>query len=102
MSWQATAWAVKRVTGSPQRKLLLLTLANYADDLGYCWPSQKTLSDDTEQSSDTVQRHLKRLAADGHLTIEQRARASGRWPALAYRLSMSEPSTMPQPAARSN
>lgn len=101
MSWQATAWAEKRVTGSPASKVLLLVLANYADDLGYCWPSQATLAAGTEQSPDTVQRQLKRLAAGGHITIEKRPRASGRWPALAYRLNMAEPSTEPQIAARS-
>jgi hypothetical protein len=100
MSWQATAWAEKRVTGSPARKVLLLVLANYANDLGYCWPSQATLAAGTEQSPDTIQRQLKRLAADGHITIEKRPRASGRWPALAYRLNMAEPSTEPQIAAR--
>lgn len=103
MSWQATAWAEKRITGSPARKVLLLVLANYANDLGYCWPSQATLAAGTEQSPDTVQRQLKRLAADGHITIEKRARASGRWPALAYRLNMAEPAnTEPQNAARSD
>jgi hypothetical protein len=52
MSWQATAWAEKQVTGSPARKVLLLVLANYADEDGICWPSQETLAKGTEQSLD--------------------------------------------------
>ena len=40
MSWQATAWALRQKTGSSGCKLLLLTLANYADDTGCCWPGQ--------------------------------------------------------------
>jgi len=98
MSWKAIAWAVKQKTGWPARKLLLLMLANYADDGGYCWPSQRTLRDATELSLDTIQRNLKRLADDGLIWIESRPRTSGRWPALAYRLNML---TEPHRAARS-
>lgn len=103
MSWQATSWAQNRKTGSAARKAILLVLANYADEVGYCWPGQKTLSNATELSPDTVQRQIKKLAADGHITIEKRPRASGRWPAFAYRLHMHEPAiTEPHGAARSS
>jgi hypothetical protein len=98
MSWQATAWAERQKTGSPARKVLLLVLGNYADEDGYCWPSQKTLSKGTEQSVDTVRRNANRLQADGFIAIEQRPRRGGRWPKLAYKLLMQ---TGPQTAARS-
>ena len=97
MSWQATAWAEKQVTGSPARKVLLLVLANYADEGGYCWPSQKTLAAGTEQSLDTVQRQLKRLAADGFVTVTKRQRLGGHWEGHAYQLNMKM--TEPQNAA---
>jgi hypothetical protein len=58
VSWKATAWALGQTTGAARRKLLLLALANYADETGVCWPSQETLARDTEQSVDTVQRQL--------------------------------------------
>ena len=61
MSWKATAWAIRQTTGSSGRKVLLLALANYADEHGVCWPSQETLARNTEQSVDTVQRQLKKL-----------------------------------------
>jgi hypothetical protein len=102
MSWQATAWAEKQVTGSPARKVLLLVLANYADEYGRCWPSQATLSEGTEQSIDTVQRQSKRLQADGHISIERRARKGGHWPGFVYQLNMpNRRVTEPQNAARS-
>jgi Helix-turn-helix domain len=101
MSWQATAWAEKQKTGSPARKVLLLVLANYANDQGYCWPSQATIAAGTEQSLDTVQRNLKKLEADGLIIIERRRRASGQWPALSYRLVMPiDDLTVPQNAVR--
>lgn len=101
MSWQATAWAEKQKTGSPSRKVLLLILANYADEHGICWPSQETISAGTEQSIDTVQRQTKRLVEDGFMVMEKRARASGRWPAYTYRLNMKNGEfTEPQNAAR--
>ena len=102
MSWQATNWAGKQRTGSPARKLLLLVLANYADENGVCWPSQETLANDTEQSVDTVQRNAKKLAAAGLVTIERRERKGGRWPKLVYILPLpKEEVTGPQNAARS-
>jgi hypothetical protein len=88
MSWQATAWAEKQKTGAPARKVLLMILANYADENGLCWPSQARLADGTEQSIDTVQRHLRKLAADGHIKIWKRARFGGRWPGHNYQLAM--------------
>jgi hypothetical protein len=102
MSWQGTAWAEKQKTGSPARKVLLLVLANYADEYGRCWPSQATLSEGTEQSTDTVQRQLRALAADGHISIEKRERRGGHWPAHAYQLNMpNRRIAEPQNAARS-
>jgi Helix-turn-helix domain len=88
MSWQATSWAIKQKTGSPARKVLLLAMANYADEYGRCWPSQATLADNTEQSIDTVQRQSRRLERGGHIKIEKRARICGRWPGHVYQLAM--------------
>src|SRR5690606_24074305 len=63
--------------------------------------SQETLAKGTEQSVDTVQRNLKRLALDGHITIARRPRARGRWPSLCYQLNMFEPATACDVEARS-
>src|SRR5262245_26467190 len=98
MSWRATAWAEKQKTGSPGCKLLLLVLANYADERGLAWPSQRTLSEGTEQSVDTVQRNTKRLVNGGFITAVKIPRAGGQWPSLGYQLNMF---TGPQNAARS-
>jgi hypothetical protein len=99
MSWQATAWAQRQSTGSSGRKALLLILANYADDQGICWPSQETLAKDTEQSVDTVQRQLRKLAELGLIETMKRPQGRGRWPSRTYQLNMLK-STEPQNAAR--
>src|ERR1700730_1350095 len=88
MSWQATAWAVRQKTGSAGCKLLLLTLANYADDTGCCWPGQDTLKNDTEQSLDTIQRQLKKLETLGLVRKVPRPMGPGRWSSRTYFLNM--------------
>jgi len=103
VSWQATAWAVRQATGSPSRKLILLTLANYADASGVAFPGQDTLAKDTEQSVDTVQRQLKQLADLGLIRIEKRTQFKGRWAGRLYFLNMPVAEmSEPQIAARSD
>lgn len=103
MSWQATAWAERQVTGSPARKVLLLVLANYADEYGVCWPSQEVLSRGTEQSLDTIQRQLRVLAKMGLIMVAARPMGRGRWPGRTYKLNMSvAETTEPQTAARTD
>lgn len=102
MSWEATAWAAKQVTGSAASKLTLLALANYADASGVCWPTQETLARDTEQSIDTVQRRLKMLVNLGLVRIETRAGRRGQWDGKLYHLAMGVAEmTKPQFAVRS-
>jgi hypothetical protein len=103
MSWQATAWAVKQRTSTAGCKLLLLTLANYADDTGCCWPGQESLKKDTGQSLDTIQRQLKRLQADGLIRKIIRPMGPGRWPGRTYFLNLTVAEiSKPQSAAQSD
>ncbi len=54
--------------GSATRKLILLKLADNADDSGRCWPSQKYLTEACEISERSLRDHLKRLEEDGFIT----------------------------------
>lgn len=72
MSVQAITWALKQKTGSPSAKAILLALANYAGSDGDCYPSQERLSDDTEQSVDSVQRRLRELETAGFIYRQHR------------------------------
>jgi hypothetical protein len=88
MSWRATAWAIGQTTGKAGRKLLLLALANYADEDGICWPSQATLARDTEQSVDTVQRQIVALEELTLLKRERMPKRRGHWQGYLYKLPL--------------
>lgn len=49
------------------RLLLLLAMADYADDNGYCWPSIDTLAQKTRMSSRTVMRAIDDLISDAEI-----------------------------------
>lgn len=95
MSVQAISWALSVQTGSPGAKLVLVALANYADQHGVCWPSQALLVRQTEQSMDSVQRRLAELVERGLLGKKIRRRQS-----TLYQLLMPE-AKKPQDAVSS-
>ena len=72
MSFSALSWASKQKTGSGTTKLVLLCLANYADDKNSCFPSYKTLIAFTEFSRMTIVTSLKKLQEKGFITINNR------------------------------
>src|SRR4249919_1556589 len=49
-------------------KLVLLALADCANDEGHCWPSMATLSKKCSKSDRTIQACVKMLCVKGHLT----------------------------------
>ena len=65
MSVEAISWASKQRTGSPGAKLVLIALANYANERNECWPSQATMAEWTEQSDRTIRTHLAALESMG-------------------------------------
>jgi hypothetical protein len=62
---------------SPSEKLLLLALANYADENMKCYPSQRRLADDTCLSDRTIRSLLAALEARQMLSRTQRSRPDG-------------------------
>jgi len=60
--------AVWAVTLPDSEKLVLLALADCANDEGDCWPSMATLARKCSKSDRTVQASIKELVAKGHLT----------------------------------
>ncbi|WP_371346059.1 helix-turn-helix domain-containing protein [Ancylobacter sp. IITR112] len=93
MSVEAITWANKQRAGSPGAKLVLLALANYADEDGYCYPSQATLATVTEMSRDSIARHMKALEALGLLAREGRFDKTGRRTTDMVRLLVSPQGT---------
>jgi hypothetical protein len=54
----------------PTDKLVLLALADNANDEGFCWPSIRTLESKTSLSNRTVRYSIKRLKENGHLVTQ--------------------------------
>lgn len=78
------AWAQDLPMGG---KLLLVKLADQANDDGECWPSKRKLIEDTGLSSTTVKRWLRQLAEDGLISRSDRRDASGRSRSNLYTLN---------------
>lgn len=63
----------------PTEKLLLLSLADQANDDGVAWPSIESISKKTGVSERTVFRHLVSLEELGHLHREHRVGTSSKY-----------------------
>lgn len=77
MSFEAMKWASQQKAGGSTNKLVLLMLANYADQDYKCFPSIKKLAALTECSPDTVRRAVHSLRNKGILEIKERYEAFG-------------------------
>jgi len=64
--------AMKTKVGNPLRKLVLIKLADNANDVGECWPSYQHIADQCEIDRSTVRRHIKHLEEQHLLKIENR------------------------------
>ena len=77
MSFVAIRWAFKQ-TASHRDKLVLLALANRANEQGHCWPSMKTIGIDCGMSRHTVLRSVDRLRKLGLISTEERKNKDGK------------------------
>ncbi len=68
----------------PSHILVLLALADYADEHRRSWPSVQTLSRKTNLSQTSVRRILKKLNADGYIEIIRRKRPDGSFTSNVY------------------
>ena len=71
MSFKSMVEAFEAKIGNPARKLVLLKLADQANDNGLCWPSYATIASACEVDRRTVIRHIKQLEKDGFLRVEK-------------------------------
>jgi len=98
MSFKAMTWASSIKTGSPTKKLVLLLLADRANDSGECWPSLQKIADDCELSKRSVQDNIKRLENAGLLEIVQRKSGDSQLSNI-YRLHVGGVQEVPYPIA---
>lgn len=72
MSMDLMVKAMKLKVGNPLRKLVLLKLADNANDQGECWPSYQHIADQCEIGRSTVKSHVRALEEMGMLRREYR------------------------------
>lgn len=100
MSIKTIAWAWEITTPQlgPLDQLVLLALADHADDGGgNCFPSVKTLARKTRLSPRTVKRRLHRLEELGLIAITPRVREDGSASSNTYRLIITRGATETPP-----
>ena len=95
MSLRALSWALDAPIDSHGAKLLLIAIANYADDRGQAWPGQETLQRHVRANRKSIIRWISQLEAEGYLERKRRGGdGSGRRSNL-YQLAIDEPKQSP-------
>lgn len=90
MSVQAVGWALDQYIKDAATKLVLISLANYADKrTGECWPTIARICEESCQSKSTVLRRMEWLIERGLVTKIAVKEASGRQRPNIYRLNLS-------------
>lgn len=82
MNW---AWNIEL---QPAVKLVLLKLADRANDDGECWPGQDTVAASCSMSERSVMRHIASLEALGCLSVDRRKGEDGRRETNVYHLNL--------------
>ena len=77
MSMLLMVQAMKAKVGNPLRKLVLVKLADQANDDGECWPSYQSIADACEMSRRTVISHIEWLEENGFLRRNYRKSKEG-------------------------
>ncbi len=77
MSMELMVKAMKTKVGNPLRKLVLLKLADNANDQGECWPSYQYIADQCEIGKRTAISHIDKLIESGYLKKTTRKGVKG-------------------------
>jgi DNA-binding transcriptional MocR family regulator len=103
MSLKAINWVWDHSESRGSRRLVLLALADYADNANQCYPSARTLAKKSKISEMTVHRAIRELSEIGEITVLRR-KMDGRqgnehnlytMPLKQYPAAKSEPSPAP-------
>lgn len=95
MSIKALNWAWEQPTSSSGQKLVLLALADHANDDGHCWPGMKRIADKCDMSARQVSTHVSNLEKAGILTTNRRMKDNNQYSTYDYQLNFSSGSLLP-------
>lgn len=87
MSMTMMVAAMKRDVGSPVRKLVLIKLADNANDDGECWPSYRHIAAHCSITRRSAMKQIAALEKDGYLTRQTRVTNDGNT-SNVYRLNL--------------
>lgn len=71
MSTKAVSWVIHQVRVEPVTKMVLVSIAENADEYGIAWPSQSTMARSACVSVATVKRKLKTLEESGVISVRR-------------------------------
>ena len=91
MSVRAIQWAFEQKVGRASMKLVLIALANYADEEGCCYPSTDSICEHTDLDRKTVLRVLGELRERGFIA-DTGARRGRTGQVIVHRLSLEKQS----------
>jgi hypothetical protein len=74
MSYRLTAAAISADVATAPQKMVLIVLADMADDAGKCWPSLGLIATRAAMSRKSVIDQIPKLEAAGHLTVNRDGR----------------------------
>lgn len=99
MSVKALTWAFEQKL-KPTQKIVLLALADHANDSGECWPGINKLCEKAGVSRSTLKRALEELEENGFIQRQERKRQNGSQTSNLYFLTLegvqNEPGGSPQ------
>lgn len=95
MSIKHILQAFNAKVGNAARKLILIKLADNANDSGYCWPSHQYIADQCEMSKRSVIAHIAKLEELGFLTVQQRKKSDGGNRSNYYKLHIGSENSAP-------
>ena len=72
MSIQAMTWALKQPIKPAAAKLLLIAIANYANQDGKAWPSKMTLAADCSSNKSDICKRMRQLSDMGLISVKER------------------------------
>lgn len=98
MSIKALNWAWEQATTSSGQKLVLLALADHANDDGHCWPGMKRIADKCAMSARQVSSHVANLEKAGLVSLNRRIKDNNQYSTYDYQLNFASGSLLPAEA----